>query len=89
MLIVDVRTVEEFNEGHLKGALLIPHPYIAQMIGEYVEDKEREIGLYCAAGVRSNFAMMILKEMGYKNAVNLGGYEALKRHFPYQEGEGQ
>ena len=81
MLIIDVRTPDEFAEGHLKGAILIEYQHILQEIFKHITSKEDEIGLYCAAGVRSEFATYVLEQNGFTNAVNLGGYhDILHRH---------
>ena len=77
MLIIDVRTPEEFNMGHLKGAILIEYQNILEEIDHYVQSKEDAIGLYCAAGVRSEFATQVLLHHGYHQAINLGSYSAL------------
>ncbi len=74
MLIIDVRTPEEFAQGHLKGAILIEYQHILQEIFKYIESKDDEIGLYCAAGARSGFAAYVLEQHGFTNATNLGGY---------------
>lgn len=74
---IDVRTNEEFNAGHLKAASHIPYEEIATRIGEVTNDKDAIIHLYCRSGRRSGVAMETLKAMGFKNAVNDGGYEDL------------
>lgn len=74
---IDVRTVEEFQTGHLDGALNIPHTEIADRIAATVTDLEQPIHLYCRSGVRAGLALEILMEMGYQNVVNEGGYEAI------------
>lgn len=82
MLIIDVRTPEEFAEGHLKGAILIEYQNILQEIFKHISSKEEEIGLYCAAGVRSGFAAYALEQNGFTNAVNLGGYHHILQSNP-------
>lgn len=77
--IIDVRTEKEYKEGHLKNAINIPHTEIREKINEYVKDKEEKIILYCRSGRRSGIAKKILEEMGYKNIINAGGYEELKK----------
>lgn len=70
-IIVDVREPFEFRMGHVKGALNIP-PSKLTGGAEALRDvaKDTEIVLYCRTGSRSNVAMHILSEMGYKNLVN-------------------
>lgn len=76
-LWIDVRTVEEYNRGHIEGALNIPHGDIAHRISAIATDLEQPIHLYCQSGVRSGLALEILMEMGYQNVVNEGGYPAI------------
>ncbi len=74
---IDVRTADEFNAGHLKAATHIPYEEIATRIGEVTQDKTDVIRLYCRSGRRSGVAMETLQAMGFKNAINEGGYEEL------------
>lgn len=74
---IDVRTTEEFNTGHIEGAAHIPYEEIAARISEITTDKNATIHLYCRSGNRSGIAQQTLQAMGFKNAINEGGYEAL------------
>jgi phage shock protein E len=74
---IDVRTTDEFNAGHITGAAHIPYEEIAARISEVTSDKDATIHLYCRSGNRSGIAHQTLQAMGFKNAVNEGGYEAL------------
>lgn len=74
---IDVRTPQEYAGGHLDAASNIPHTEIAQRIAEVTTDKNAEINLYCRSGRRSGMATDILKNMGYTNVHNRGGYEQL------------
>lgn len=76
---IDVRTTEEFNAGHLEGALHIPYEEIATRISEVTEDKQAVIHLYCRSGNRSGIAQQTLQTLGYTQAINEGGYEDLRR----------
>ena len=78
-LLVDVRTQAEYEQGHLEGALLIPHDQIPSRVTELGEDKSRAIVLYCRSGNRSSQAKQALEELGYTNVMNAGGYERLKQ----------
>lgn len=71
--LIDVRSEKEFNAGHLKGALLIPHTEIGEKIRNTVPDKETPLYLYCRSGRRVGIAIGVLKELGYKELYNLGG----------------
>ncbi|WP_348727800.1 rhodanese-like domain-containing protein [Rheinheimera texasensis] len=75
---IDVRSAEEFQAGHLKDALNIPHTEIAAKISAVTQDKNAEIQLYCRSGRRSGLAEAELKKLGFTNVHNAGGYEALK-----------
>ena len=77
-LLVDVRTAEECNSGHIEGAKHIPYEEIGVRIGELTDDKSREIVLYCRSGRRSGVAQKTLVDMGFENAINAGGYEELR-----------
>ncbi len=85
MLLIDVRTPEEYVEGHLKGAILIPHLLILPFIYHYTDQYDTDIALYCRAGVRSHFAQMMLAEAGFTAAKNIGSYEMLKIDYPFIE----
>ena len=72
-IIIDVRSLEEFNSGHISGAILLPLPRLAEEIIYLVPDLERPVILYCRSGNRSGQALDILTNMGYTNVYNLGG----------------
>lgn len=75
---IDVRSAEEFQAGHLEGAVNIVHTEIAAKIATVTQDKDAEIQLYCRSGRRSGLAEAELKKLGFTNVHNAGGYEALK-----------
>lgn len=74
---IDVRTPEEFNEGHLKGAVNIPADRIAAEIRRASPDKTFPVNLYCRSGRRAEAALQTLKKLGYTNVTNHGGYQDL------------
>ena len=76
--LIDVRTAGEFGQGHLSGAINIPHDQIAARIDELELKSDDEVVLYCKSGGRSDFAMKHLHSVGFHKAVNAGGYEDLK-----------
>ena len=86
-IVIDVRTVEEWNTGHLEGAILIPYEEIGDKIGPFVKDKSERIYVYCRSGRRAQIAKETLEKMGYKDVVNLGNLEdaakALKKIVKY------
>ena len=72
-LILDVRSPQEYKEGHINGAVLIPEYELKFRLKEIPEDKETIIVVYCQSGSRSRKACNYLKSMGYKNVYNLYG----------------
>lgn len=71
--LIDVRTPEEYKEGHIKGSILIPLSELNEKIESSVKDKNSEIIVYCRSGNRSKTASYELLELGYKNVYDLGG----------------
>lgn len=74
---IDVRTPEEFAQGHIAGSINIPYEIIGQEIGSITRDVDSDVRVYCRSGRRSGVAMDTLKGMGYANVINEGGYEDL------------
>ncbi len=70
-LLVDVRSPQEYQEGHLKGAKLIPEYEIMKTCRYELKDKNAVIILYCSTGSRSKKAQRKLEKMGYQNVYNL------------------
>ncbi|MFD1397111.1 rhodanese-like domain-containing protein [Kroppenstedtia eburnea] len=70
---VDVRTAEEYEEGHLPGARHIPYDEMEERIGELEDVKDREILLICRSGRRSVIAANILSMYGFLRLFNLKG----------------
>jgi molybdopterin/thiamine biosynthesis adenylyltransferase/rhodanese-related sulfurtransferase len=80
-LFVDVREPDEWEEGHIPGAIYTGRGRLEQRIEGLVPDKSRPLVVYCAVGSRSAFAVKTLAELGYENAVNLaGGFSDWKRN---------
>jgi len=72
-VLVDVRTQEEFDEGHISGATLVPSDEITEAANEKFPDKDAKIVVYCRSGGRSQMVANQMIEMGYKNVYDLGG----------------
>ena len=68
---IDVRTAEEFNKGHVAGAINIPYEEIADTIPEVSQDRNAPIYLYCRSGRRSGIAKTALEELGYTQVIDL------------------
>jgi molybdopterin/thiamine biosynthesis adenylyltransferase/rhodanese-related sulfurtransferase len=79
-LFVDVREPDEWEEGHVPGAIHVTRGRLESRIEGLVPDKERPLVVYCSVGSRSAFATKALGEMGYTDVVNLaGGFTEWKR----------
>ena len=72
-IILDVRTQEEYDQGHIPGAIVISHEQIADRAEELLTDKDQLILVYCRSGRRSKLAAQILAELGYTNIKEFGG----------------
>ena len=72
-IILDVRTQEEYDEGHIPGAIVISHEEIAEKAEGVLTDKDQLILVYCRSGRRSKIAAEALVELGYTNIKEFGG----------------
>ena len=72
-IILDVRTQEEYDQGHIPGAILIPDTEVEVTAEEVLTDKDQLILVYCRSGRRSKLASEILVELGYTNIKEFGG----------------
>ena len=72
-VILDVRTQEEYDQGHIPGAIVISHEEIAEKADEVLTDKDQLILVYCRSGRRSKIAAEALVELGYTNIKEFGG----------------
>lgn len=70
-ILIDTRTKQEFLEGHLEGAILMPYYEISRRIENIIPNKERTIIVYCQNGGRSIKAGETLKRLGYINVYDL------------------
>ena len=82
-IIIDARTQEEYDEGHIPGAMLIPEYEIADRAEKELPDKDQLILVYCRSGRRSKIAAEELVKLGYTNVKEFGGiidweYETVK-----------
>jgi molybdopterin/thiamine biosynthesis adenylyltransferase/rhodanese-related sulfurtransferase len=78
---VDVRELDEWQEGHLPGAVHVPRGFLESRIETVAPDKEQPVVLYCASAARSAFAAKSLSELGYASAHSLaGGFTDWKRN---------
>lgn len=72
-IILDVREQDEYDAGHIPGAILIPYTQIAEKAGEVLTEKDQLILVYCRSGRRSKIAAEALVELGYTNIKEFGG----------------
>ena len=82
-IIIDARTQEEYDQGHIPGAILIPEYEIADRAENELPDKDQLILVYCRSGRRSKIAAEELVKLGYTNVKEFGGiidweYEIVK-----------
>ena len=82
-IIIDARTQEEYDQGHIPGAILIPEYEIADRAEKELPDKDQLILVYCRSGRRSKIAAEELVKLGYTNVKEFGGiidweYETVK-----------
>ena len=73
VILLDVRSHQEYEEGHLNGAINIPTYDIYRNAPKILKDKDSIIIAYCTVGVRSKNAINVLRKMGYKNLYHLDG----------------
>ena len=73
IILLDVRTKDEYDTGHIKDAILMPVDTIKEESAKNLMNKEATIFVYCRSGSRSSLAAKTLVEQGYKNVYNLGG----------------
>lgn len=71
-VLLDVRTTEEYGDGHIPGSRNIPLPTIPTVDG-IIQDKDTPVFVYCLSGGRSRRAAAFMAKVGYTAAVNIGG----------------
>lgn len=73
IILIDVRTLDEYNSGHIKGAILIPDYELESRAHKELADKNATIFIYCQSGIRSRNAANLLLDMGYMEVYDIGG----------------
>jgi len=73
VIILDVRTIDEFNIGHIPNAILLPDNEIAERAGDVITDKSQTILVYCRSGGRSERSARLLIDLGYTDVYDFGG----------------
>ncbi|RKZ86422.1 MAG: rhodanese-like domain-containing protein [Gammaproteobacteria bacterium] len=72
-VIIDVRSVAEWNNKHIPGATLIPLSDLKSRMGELEQYKDKQLIMQCAVGGRSSKAVEVLQEAGFSNVSNMNG----------------
>ena len=83
VVVVDVRTRDEYDGGHIENAVLVPNESIGSEMPETLPDKDAPLRIYCRSGRRSKHAAEKLLALGYQNVYDFGGvidwpYELVK-----------
>lgn len=73
VVILDAREQDEYDSGHIPGAILIPYTEIENKAEDILPDKDKQILVYCRSGRRSKIAAEILSSLGYTNIKEFGG----------------
>ena len=79
-VLLDVRSEEEFSEGHIPGAIVIPHSEISERAEAELPEKDIPVFVYCRSGNRSKIAAEALASLGYSEIYEFGGI----RDWPYE-----
>ena len=74
-VLLDVRTPQEYGEGHIPESINVPLQTLDK-VRSVVENKDAELFVYCYSGARSKQAAVVLGQMGYTNVQNIGGIAA-------------
>ena len=72
ILVIDVRTQDEFDAGHIPGAISIPYEEVASKAPRMIRNKEAKIFVNCSSGFRSRIASLTLNKLGYTNVFDIG-----------------
>jgi len=88
VIVIDVRSNDEWETGHVTQAIHIPHTEIADRISDVSDNKDAKIVLYCASGGRAGRAKTALESLGFTNVENGGGYDDVKDRFNEEASRG-
>lgn len=83
--VVDVRTKEEYDAAHIKGAVLVPNETIGGEMPKELPDRDAILLVYCRTGIRSRQASNQLVKLGYRNVYDFGGIQ----DWPYETVSGE
>lgn len=77
IIFIDVREPYEYEEGHIKNSINIPLDELSHIS----INQNKKLYVYCLSGARSKMACLILKQKGYKNAINIGGIASSRKEY--------
>lgn len=80
--LLDVRTREEYKQGHLPGSLLLPLSDLGRA-SVLITDRETPLYVYCLSGARSGMACQMLRQMGFSQVQNIGGIGGYRGKLEY------
>lgn len=85
-MLIDVRTLSEWQEGHIDGAALLP---LQDIVDGVMPDarKDEPLFVYCRSGARAGMAVDVLKRQGYSQAKNIGGLEDAAQYGEIVQGD--
>lgn len=72
IIVIDVRTQEEYEGGHIPGSILIPYEEIPAKAPRMIRNRDAKIFVYCSSGFRSKISSLSLLKLGYANVFDLG-----------------
>ena len=73
-VVLDVRTPQEYEAGHVPGAINVPHKALPERLAEIAGLRDRQVVLYCERGKRSDMATAVLREAGFSSLWHLQGH---------------
>jgi len=73
VILLDVREKDEVRTGYINGAISVPRGFLEMQVTGQIPDRDQEVVVYCAGGVRSLLAGRVMREMGYQNVSSMAG----------------
>ena len=73
LVVLDVRTSAEYGDGHIPGAINIPHDELGKRVAELADARDSDIVVYCRTGRRAQEAIGVLQKQGFKRVYHLEG----------------
>jgi len=73
IILLDVREKDEVRTGYINGAISVPRGFLEMQVTGQIPDRDQDVVVYCAGGVRSLLAARVMREMGYQNVSSMAG----------------